>query len=92
MSKASVSCAIDLRLEAGMARQGRSPSSPSRSPSTKKSASRKKNKAGADEELDLRLRQAQQQQALAREMIKTAREMADRAIAMRKGPRGVVLP
>jgi hypothetical protein len=54
--------------------------------------SRKKNKAGTDEEVDLRLRQAHEQQVLAREMIKTAREMADRAIAMRKGRRRPVLP
>lgn len=45
-----------------------------------------------DKEFSSRLRQAEQQQAVAREMIKTAREMVDRAIAMRERVRGFVLP
>jgi hypothetical protein len=75
-----------------MARPGRSPTSKSRSPSPKNSPSRKKTNTGVDEELGSVLRQAERQQALAREMIKTAREMVDRAIAMRERARRVVLP
>ena len=92
VSKASVSCALDLLQEPRVARQARSSSSRARSLSTQSSSSRKNRNTEVDKEFSSWLRQAEQQQALAREMIKTAREMVDRAIAMREHIRRVVLP